>query len=237
MSTLGFIILRHVRDEKTDKFWKRCYLSIREYYKENKIIIIDDNSDKKYVTNLPQEPRELTIIYSEFPGRGELLPYYYYSIHKWFDKAVFLHDSTIIKKYINFTTDAYKPLWSFEHIADQIKDETAMIKIFNDRKLISFYENKKLWKGIFGGMCIIDHSFLVQVNNKYEFKKLLDLVKTRYNRCSFERVLATILAYEHGQANSQLGDIHKYCKWGLLYSDVNSMSSIRLPIFKYWTGR
>ena len=48
MSTLGFIILRHVSKKKPKSAicWKICYERIRKYYPENKIIIIDDNSYK-----------------------------------------------------------------------------------------------------------------------------------------------------------------------------------------------
>jgi hypothetical protein len=48
---IGFIILRHVNNELTNKYWIHCYKCIREFYPENKILIIDDNSDYKYITN------------------------------------------------------------------------------------------------------------------------------------------------------------------------------------------
>ena len=43
IDTLGFIILRNVNSELTNKYWIHCYNCIRKYYPENKIIIIDDN--------------------------------------------------------------------------------------------------------------------------------------------------------------------------------------------------
>ena len=43
--TFGFIILRHVNSSITNTYWIRCYDSIRKYYPENTILIIDDNSD------------------------------------------------------------------------------------------------------------------------------------------------------------------------------------------------
>ena len=45
MSSLGFIILRHVNSELTNKYWVNCYNCIRRHYPENKILIIDDNSN------------------------------------------------------------------------------------------------------------------------------------------------------------------------------------------------
>ena len=48
-----FVILRHVTKEldNSDDIWKVCYRSIRQYYKSNKIIIIDNNSDYSIIKN------------------------------------------------------------------------------------------------------------------------------------------------------------------------------------------
>jgi hypothetical protein len=92
--TFGFIILRHVKDDITNTYWLRCYNCIRKYYPENMIIIIDDNSNYDYITNI--DLYKTKIIKSEYHGRGELLPYYYYLHNKFFDKAIILHDSMFI---------------------------------------------------------------------------------------------------------------------------------------------
>tara|TARA_R110000851_G_scaffold169164_3_gene315317 strand:- start:247 stop:495 length:249 start_codon:yes stop_codon:yes gene_type:complete len=76
--TLGFIILRYVKDTQSSKFWISSHQYIRKFYKDNKIIIIDDNSDYTFIDEDYQNSLENTsIIKSEFPKRGELLPYYY----------------------------------------------------------------------------------------------------------------------------------------------------------------
>ena len=166
----GFIILRHVNNELTNKYWINCVKSIRLYYPENNIIIIDDNSDYKYITYEPLY--KTTIINSEYPKRGELLPYYYYLHNKMFDIAVIIHDSVFINSYIDFRVDKYKMLWSFEHDCDQIEDETLMIDAINDKELKMFYENKWLWKGCFGCMSVITHDYLTHLNNKYDISKV-----------------------------------------------------------------
>ena len=232
MSEVGFIILRHVRDELTNKYWIKCVNSIRQYYPENNILIIDDNSNYKYITE--ETLYKTTIINSEYPKRGELLPYYYYLHNKLFDIAVILHDSVIVNKYIDLSVENYKFLWEFEHHADQIQDETIMINIFNDLELNKFYENKDLWKGCFGGMTIITHDYLTHINNKYNISKLLDYVLNRYNRCSFERVIACLLQKE-GKKETLLGNIHQYCKWGIRFNDTARFK--HLPLIKHWTGR
>ena len=158
MTELGFIMLRHVNNESTNKYWVHCYNCIRKYYPENIIIIIDDNSNYIFITD--EKLYKTHIINSEYPKRGELLPYYYYLHNKLFDVAVIIHDSVFINKFIDMSVDNYKIIWEFEHKWDQIEDERRMIDIFNDIELKNFYENKQLWKGCFGGMSIIKHDYL-----------------------------------------------------------------------------
>ena len=125
MIQFGFIILRHVNSELTNKYWIKCVNSIRQYYPENNILIIDDSSDYNFITN--EKLYKTTIINSGYPQRGELLPYYYYLHNKLFDVAVIIHDSVFINKHIDISVEKYKLLWEFEHYWDQIEDETIMI--------------------------------------------------------------------------------------------------------------
>jgi hypothetical protein len=99
METLGFIMLRHVNNEFTNNYWIHCYSCIRKFYPENNILIIDDNSDYKYISEI--NLYKTTIIKSEFPKRGEFLPYYYFLHYKFFDIAVFIHDSVFINQYVD----------------------------------------------------------------------------------------------------------------------------------------
>ena len=230
--TIGFIILRHVNNEKTNMYWQKCYKNIRQFYPENDIIIIDDNSHYEYINN--EELYKVKIIQSKYHGRGELLPYYYYLSNKLFDIAFIVHDSVFIQKHLHLCVDKYQFTWDFDHSYDQIEDETKMIKLFNDENLLNFYQNQSLWVGCFGGMTTITHDFLTQVNNKYNLSLLLDVVLTRYNRCSFERVLACLLQIEAPQT-TRFGDIHKYMPWGTKYEDIHKYPEH--PLLKVWTGR
>ena len=231
-SKIGFIILRYVNDEKTNLYWNHCYDCIRKFYPYNHILIIDDCSNYEYINS--RELYKTTIIKSEYPRRGELLPYYYYLKNKLFDTAVIIHDSVFINKYIDFNVDTYKIIWDFYHKNDQPEDELKMLKLFNDEELIDFYNDKTLWKGCFGGMSIIKHSYLTKINNKYNLDLLLDVILTRYNRMSFERVIAVLLQKDSKQS-ILLEDIAKYCKWGLEFK--NKENNNHLPIIKVWTGR
>jgi len=235
-NTIGFIMTRHVNNETTNQYWIHCCNCIRKYYPENVILIIDDNSDYKYVTN--EVLYNTTVIQSEYPKRGELLPYYYYLHNKLFDTAVIIHDSVFINKYIDFNVTNYKIIWDFPHHWDQIEDETKMIKCFDNEELLAFYENKSLWKGCFGGMTVITHEFLQYINSKYDISKLLELVVTRYNRCSFERVISCLLQKEI-KNETLIGDIVEYLEghfWpGITYEVKDNYS--HFPIIKVFTGR
>ena len=238
-NTLGFIILRHVRCESTNKLWIACYDSIRKNYPENLILIIDDSSDYNFITT--KDLYKTTIINGKYPKRGELLPYYYYLQNKLFDTAVIIHDSVFINKYMDLHVDKYKFIWDFAPSKwDQIEDETRMIKLFNDIELLKFYENKNLWKGCMGGMSIITYDFLQSINNKYDLSKLLNCVLTRYNRASFERVIACLLQKEHPR-QTLLGDINEYCKTkmggGALVRFNEKYKYEHLLISKVFTGR
>jgi len=232
MSEIGFIILRHVNSQLTNTYWIHCYDSIRKYYPENKILIIDDNSNYEFITN--KNLYKTTIIQSDFHGRGELLPYYYYVHNKLFDIAVILHDSVFVNQYINFSVDTCKLLWDFEHTWDEREKEIKMINVFNDPELKRFYENKQLWKGCFGGMCAITHDYLSTIHKKYDLSKLLMHVLNRSNRCSFERVIACLLQKD-GVKKTICGDIHKYCPWGVKFHQREKYK--HLPLIKVWSGR
>lgn len=238
--SVGFIMLRHVNNTETNKYWIHCYNCIRKYYPENKILIIDDNSNYKFVTN--EKLYETHIINSEYPKRGEILPYYYYLHNKLFDSAVIIHDSVFVNKYVDLSVKKYKLLWEFEHFWDQIDDETKMINLFNDSELKQFYEKKNLWKGCFGGMSIITHDYLTFINDKYDISKLLDSILNRYNRMSFERVIACLLQ-KNGDKETLFGDIFKYVgRIGkekipnkLSFKDKDKYN--HLPFIKIWSGR
>jgi hypothetical protein len=232
--TIGFIILRHVQDEHTDKYWQLCYDCIRQFYPENPIMIVDDNSDNKYITK-GKLLYNTYLVQSEYPARGELLPYIYYLRYKFCDSACIVHDSVFFQKRFDLTVYKFKFLWEFDHHSDQIEDETVMIQLFQNDSLYEFYTNKSLWKGCFGAMSIVTHDFLTEVNNKFNLTLLTDVILSRYNRCSFERVIACLFQFFH-QKETLLGNINRYVYFGSVRYD-NRHNYTHLPLLKVWTGR
>ena len=100
MDIFGFIVTRHVNSELTNKYWNHCVKLLRTLYPYRKIIIIDDNSNYDYVKS-EFNYKNLEIIQSEYFGRGELLPYYYFLKYKFrfIHKHIF---STLFTRFLFF---------------------------------------------------------------------------------------------------------------------------------------
>ena len=250
MNNVGFIILRHVNSIKTNKYWQECYRCVRNIHPNNIIVIIDDDSNPDFLTEIPMT--NSIIVKSEFKKRGELLPYYYYIQNKWFDNAVIIHDSVFIKadvisKYIKMTV-SYKFLWHFEAFRWDRETYEEMLDLFqsldNHNNLLEFY-NGKTWNGCFGGMSLINHGFLTHVNDTYNISNLLNKMTTRGHRMAFERVIACMFQYENKNMDfGILGDImNDYLNWGYSFDEYmdennNSKKDIdKYPVIKVWTGR
>ena len=212
-----FVILRHLRTVKDNDLWISSYNSIRKFY-TNKIIIIDDNSS---VNTVNGKLFNTEVIYSEFPGAGEVLPYYYFAKHKWADNMIFLHDSMFLNRQFKdkeLEGDA-KFHWYFEsNSGDNNRKIQSYISILlNKEEILNFISNNgetKQWKGCFGGASIICYDLVKYIEDKYKFFTNVSLyTKMRSDREAFERLFGIVLCYEEGvnQFNcSNFGDIFKY---------------------------
>ena len=180
MNSFGFIITRHVRCEQTNKYWNNSLKCLNKFYPNQKIIIIDDNSNPDFL-KAEKNYDNIEVINSEFIGRGELLPYYYYLKHKFFENAVILHDSVFIHSNFDFNIlvkDKIKvlPFWFFfpdkENIENRIRilsslknAHTLYSKLILENTVLGMSHDK--WFGCFGGQSFINHNFLTFLENKY----------------------------------------------------------------------
>lgn len=236
---IGFIILRNVNNSITNEYWKECYKCIKQFYPKNRILIIDDNSDYSFVTNDYLD--NTMIIRSEYPKRGEFLPYYYYLKTNFCETAVFLHDSIFIKKYINFEVGTYKMLLEFgkPNMDNEIQEQYILLNALNNKKLTTFYNKKDtdLWKGCFGAMSVVTYSYLKSIDQEFRISSLIPHITSRNLRCAFERIVGCLLQINVIES-SLFGDILKYCPWGLTYHQYLKQDyNKNLPLIKVWTGR
>jgi len=257
----GFIMTRHVNSEKTNKYWNQCIKCIRRFYPMKTIVVIDDNSNQKFVKS-SNEYNNVVYIQSEFQGRGELLPFVYLLKYHFFDKAVIIHDSVFLHKKINFEKikQPVIPLWHFNRYMDDAQGKINNIRIasclINKTKVINNLNNilnndnnviqwKKTleWSGCFGVQCFINYYFLVDLQKKYKFTNMIPLVRTRNDRCCLERIMAVLFYIECPQLQlykSLFGDIFSYMRWGYTFEEYSSnlkKNRIIKPVVKVWTGR
>lgn len=196
MEKFVFIIIRHINSEETNKYWIESYKCIREFYPNTKIIIIDDNSDIKYINDFGLIFENVEFVQSEFPKRGELLPYYYFYKNKYAEKAVIIHDSVFIKGKIDF--EKYKNidikfLWHHKHIWDDEINEKRLIKTLdNNEELLQLYNKKDSWILCFGVMSFLSHEFITKIQDKYKIFNLLEHVNSRDDRMCLERIFGLL---------------------------------------------
>ena len=241
----GFIIVRHVNSEKTNKYWNESYKCIRKYY-NNKILIIDDNSNYDYI-QLDEDTKiyNCTIIQSEYIARGEILGYYYFYKIKPFDKAVIIHDSVFINKYIDF--DIYSNVKFIWHFTSNWFDESAesllIHNISNGDILKKYYHNRDLIHGCFGVQSVIDYKFLHMIEEKYSLFNLLNIIDSRNERMNLERIFALLCIHENNILSKEpsiFGIIHEYTRFGYSYEDYiqdKENNNLSKEIIKVWTGR
>jgi hypothetical protein len=249
----GFIITRHVNSELTNKYWNQSVKLIRTLYPLRKIVIIDDNSNYEYV-KADFDYKNVEIIKSEFKGRGELLPYYYYLKHKFFLNAIIIHDSVFFHRRIDFEKLnglGVMPLWFFypdkenlentKRIMRYSKNYQAINDKMNNEMILGLPHNK--WYGCFGVQSYINYYFLEKIEKKYGITNLIQAVNCRPDRCCLERIFGCIFFTEYRnilKQKSLLGNIMKYHKWGYTYDEYIEdlkKGTIKTPIVKVWTGR
>lgn len=256
LNSYGFIITRHVNSEMTNKYWNNCVKLLRTLYPFRQIVIIDDNSNPIFL-KADFDYKNLQIIHSEFKGRGELLPYYYYIKNKFFKNAIILHDSVFFHMKIDFDDLVKKcanvlPLWFFYADKENVDNTfrlSYLLKNNNEiQKKLSLNElvlgmPKDKWYGCFGVQSFINHTFLCKINAKYNLCNLLNGVRCRADRCCLERIFGIIFFTESKSIHknkSLLGDIMKYQKWGYSYKQYQEdvkKGQIPKTIIKVWTGR
>jgi len=255
MNNFGFIITRHVNSINTNKYWNHSVKLLRTFYPDTKIVIIDDNSKQEYVQS-DFEYNNVIVIQSEFPGRGEFLPYYYYLKFKFFENAVIIHDSVFIHKRIPFEVfNKYEvlPLWHFNYDNENIENVLRVSSVLHNFKIL---EDKLLiknniirlpqlkWYGCFGSQSYIKLNFLQKINVKYNIINLVQSLRNRTDRCSLERIIGCIFYTESPQLykiKSIFGDIMLYQKWCDLTFDkyITNLKKGTIPkaVLKVWTGR
>lgn len=265
----GFILTRHVINKETNKYWNHCIDCIRKFYPEHKIVVVDDNSIQEYVKRekeiIQTETTDENIEYvqSEFPGSGELLPYYYLWKNQYFEYAVIIHDSLFFQQRIQFEVLINEQkvktaisFWNFGinhlHSPDLDKAHNYSKLLKNNHRILPLLETNNIflqfsikttkWKGCFGLQSFICSSFISLLQDKYNLFSLLPIIKTRKDRIAIERLIG-VLFYLESDSNknkSFMGDIQKDYKgfYNFTWSGYErGLYKNTYPLIKVWTGR
>jgi hypothetical protein len=255
MSSYGFIITRHVNSEQTNKYWNQCVKLIRTFYPLRQIVVIDDNSNQNFIKS-EHTYQNLILIQSEYPGRGELLPYIYYLKYKWFPNAVIIHDSLFIHKRIAFEKISMPVLPLWHHVYDKenlnnllritssLNNNQYLIKKLKGNEINVMGLNNDKINLCFGCQTYIKLSFLELLQNKYNICNLVNVVHNRTDRCGLERVLGLLFCQEFTKLtkiNSLFGDIlTQHLAFNYNYDQyANDLKEKKVihPFVKVWTGR
>lgn len=194
-SDYTFVILRCVKKEKVSDLWINCYNSIRKFYPESKIVIIDNNSNYKYIKDIDLVNVEL-IQHNDNPA-GEILPYFYFLKNKWSKYMIYFQDSMYLNRPLcadKLKIDKFRFFWHFypgvhDHRViipgqiDNLKDNSEIHKLF---------KNKKKWFGSFGLSCVMSLEFLEFIEEKHHFTNLINYIKNRNDRKGLERILGLL---------------------------------------------
>lgn len=262
--SFGFIMTRHVNSHLTNLYWNQNVRQLNTLYPECSIVIIDDNSNYDYVHST-EEHKNVQVVPSEFPKRGELLPYYYLLRDKYFPNAVILHDGVFFHQRIPFERFAdaglkVLPLWHFRADTENSQNTKRMVRaLHNNHRLIQYLnpshssqvlkllgklDTDTHWVGCFGVKSYISLDFLEKIEAKYAITQLIPTITCRADRCCLERIMGCIFSIEFlnkCKHPSLMGDILQYQpKWGYSYQEYIAdleRRKIKTPIVKVWTGR
>ncbi len=258
MVNYGFIITRHVRCEQTNRYWNNNVKLLRILYPNNQIIIIDDDSNYQFV-KAENIYDNTTIIQSEYPKRGELLPYIYYLKYKWFPSAVILHDSVFLHKHFPFNKlicpvislwhhpyDAADLQRNILHMISYLKNHYVLLKKLNaNNNIISINHHKftnDKFNLCFGAQCYIQLDFLLLLQEKYNIINLVNVIHNRTDRMVLERIMGLLFSLENNNSSTSLfGKILKHhLTFKYSYSNyLHDCKNNRIPhnAVKIWTGR
>lgn len=263
MANYGFIISRHVNSETTNKYWNECVRCIQRIHQGIQIVIIDDNSNYDFVKAF-KEYENIKIVQSEYPKRGELLPYYYFWKNRYWENAVIMHDSVFIHKRIPFRKLRANvlPLWHFSgapkmenyqnslRISRYLKNNVEFRKhLYRDNhevtNIMSIHRKDGNWNGVFGVQSYINHGFLCKLQQKYEIFNMLNCVTNRPDRCCLERIFGLLFWLEDPTVRaipSLFGNIMTTPDaYGLSYDAyidfMNKYGKVKTAYVKVWSGR
>jgi hypothetical protein len=221
--SIGFIIPTCCKEEKHLRQLKRCIYSIRQFYKNVKIILINDSINNYNLQEQFKCDENILVYKSLNKGSADQQIFKIFYETTYFNKAIFIQDSMILNKKLpnmdniiniqfiwHFTNhikhwDLIKePLTNFNKM-NNINTHTDLIRHhiinnYNHNKDFQQYAlnkliNKHEWVGCFGSLCIITKEALFKLNNTVNFIDIFIACTTNRNRRVNESIFSLICHY------------------------------------------
>jgi len=239
---MNFIILRHARCISDHLLGLKCYESIRKFYKENLIVILDDSSSFRDFSIFTSDPN-CRIIESTIPGAGESLPWFYaYHLNLANDYVCFLHDSMAITRPLIENLNYF--IWTFPKECDLgAHTEVELVQKLRNVTFDDLVSNES-WKGCFGCTGVLHRDILKKCAQDYGLFDIsfVSSISNRTDRMAFERIFGYCMS-ECGVRNSLQGCIFDFpYAFNPPQVDANLLMSYHLvykpsAVVKVWLSR
>jgi hypothetical protein len=239
----GIVILQCARKHEHVALARICYKSVRAAYPDAPILLIDDASTMPDTFRGEGDPL-VTFIASEFPGAGELLPYYYLHKFRPFRQALILHDSMFLRATLPPIPQPILFLWTFpSFIWNDVASYRPIVQSLprNAAQALACYDNMQKWMGCFGSASIIQLEALDTLESHFGFLSLVHVIKTRVDRMALERLMGVLCFslnfFPEGSGISLSGDIgaHAYFNSNRLREMI--VSPYKSFVLKTWHSR
>jgi hypothetical protein len=226
----GFIIPICIRNDIHFNQLKRCINSIRNFYENIKIILIDDSNIEytKQIEEFFKYDNNIFIKESLMKGSADQQIFKVLLETELFEKAIFIQDSMILNKQLEGIDEInLQFIWHFTNHRvhwDIIKEPNTkynlnnniithtdliihnVLRDYKDNKdfqkyVINKLKNKNEWCGCFGSLCIIDKKSLILLNNDIDFVDKFISSSSNRDRRANESIFALNCHFKYSNNN------------------------------------
>ena len=186
-------------------YWVEWYNKLLQHYKNYNIYIIYDFDSKNEILDIPTN---ITIIENNMYNKGIYLGYYYIIKNKLEGEFIVLNDKIILNKVIK-KANINQNLFNFDHkwkIDNKYIFE--MINLLSNSKTLFNEFNDRNWYGCFKGLSFIDSILLNNIEQKFNFTNLINIINNNYYDMAFERLIGVCIYHFTKNNKSIFGDIH-----------------------------
>ncbi len=223
--TVGFVIAACSRTRVHLTGLYTCIYSIQQFHPNTKVVVIVDfSTPEQFVKEMKHQFRNsknVEFITDTPKVPADMLVHYYFKKCHWFDKMVFLHDSTYILEPLDITkTSSLDYIWHFTnhrlqwHTIEEPQNEFNIrhgIKVHDDlmnyciENLITkegfkqyckeIYPQKNKWAGCFGCMCVIDYDIVCKLDEECGLIEIMSQINTYRLRVAMESIFSLACQY------------------------------------------